>query len=177
MEGRWRRWRPALRRTAITLVVLWSLLWFVNEVPTMRYVATCGPDMFERTHVDGPYNELFLYLLQQVMEREGFFYIRMRSDIYVPYLGLSNETYEGYEHFSLNVDWKLVASMARGIGFDGLRFPPPQPLVDLLEATEVKYGPFPLRDAAGEETYGSDTRFHDTEDACAFMRAAILKEP
>lgn len=171
-----RLWR-LLKRAALVLLLLHLLARFLYDVPMKRYVATCSADMFKRTYVEGPYNEIFLFLLQHVMEMEDFFYIRTPSAIYVPYLGLSNETYEGYDHFSLNVDWKLVTGIARGIGFDSVRFRPPQPLVDLIEATKVKYGPFPRRNAAGAETFGSDDRFHESEDACAFMRAAILKEP
>ena len=55
--------------------------------------------------------------------------------------------------------------------------PPPRRLAELIKATEHKYGVFPKRTATGEIIHGTDSRFHDSEDACAFMRAAILPEP
>jgi hypothetical protein len=77
----------------------------------------------------------------------------------------------------LNVDWKIVSDMADGVVIDSVNPPPPKALAELIAATEAKYGPFPRRTAAGERIYGPDRRFKDSEDACAFMRAAILKEP
>lgn len=149
----------------------------------MRYVATCGPDMFERTYVEGPYNELFLHRLEEIMAREGFIYTRKNGEIYVPYLGLSGPVingyllYEGYHDFSLNVDWKIVSDIADGVVIDSVNPPPPKALAELIAATESKYGSFPRRTPTGERIYGPDLRFHDSEDACTFMRAAILKEP
>jgi hypothetical protein len=48
----------------LVFLVLHLLARFLGEVPAMRYVAMCGPDMFERTYVEGPYNEQFLSLLE-----------------------------------------------------------------------------------------------------------------
>jgi hypothetical protein len=58
-------------------------------------------------------------------------------------LGLSNKFYEGYNDFSLNVDWKLVTDIAVGVEIDGGHLVPPKALADLIKATEPKYGPFP----------------------------------
>jgi hypothetical protein len=187
MSGqRGRRWRRVLRRlgfAALTLLVLHLLARFLGEVPVMRYVATCGADMFERTYVEGPYNELFMHQLGEIMAEEGFIYTRTSGEIYVPYLGLSGPVvngyliYEGYDDFSLNVDWKIVSDIADGTEIIGVTSPPPKALIELIATTEAKYGPFPRRNAVGERIYGPDRRFKDSEDACAFMRAAILKEP
>jgi hypothetical protein len=66
-------------------------------------------------------------------------------------------------------------------GQNGVRFihlPPPKSLADLIKAMEPKYGPFLKRNAAtaGEEGYDLDLDLRFGEDACAFMRAAILKD-
>ena len=117
------------------------------------------------------------------MTRDNFIYARKDQEIYVPYAGLSGPVvngyalYDGYDDFSLNVDWKIVTAIAEGVEIDGMQVPPPKTLADLIAATETKYGSFPRRNAAGERSYGPDARFHDSEDACAFMRAAILPEP
>ena len=149
----------------------------------MRYVATCGPDPFKRTYVEGPYNERFIDSLEKTMMELGFTYARQDGEIYVPYFGLSGPVYkgyllfEGYDDFSLNMDWKIASDIADGVVSDSLNPPPPKALAELIAATEAKYGPFPRRNAAGERIYGPDRRFADSEDACAFMRAAILKAP
>lgn len=162
--------------------VLYVQGWFLTRVPTMRYVATCGADMFERTYVNGPYNEQFLDSLEEAMAQDDFIYTRRNGEIYIPYFGLSGPVYngyllfEGYEDFSLNIDWKIVSEIAEGVVSDSGMPPPPKVLAELIAATEAKYGPFPRRNTAGERIYGPDSRFHDSEDACAFMRAAILKE-
>jgi len=171
---RWWRWLVA---AAAAPLVFHLFARFLFEVPMVRYVATCGPDMFERTYVEGPYNEQFLLLLEAAMQRHGIPYRRSSEYVYVPYLGVSDEGFDDYHHFSLNVDPKIVSDIAVGVEVDGKKLSPPQALVELVAATEPKYGPFPRRTPSGERIYGPDPRFHDTEDACAFMRAAILKEP
>ena len=67
----------------------------------MRYVATCGADMFERTYVEGPYNERFLDSLEETMEELDFIYTRKNGEISVPYFGLSGPVYKGYLLFDL----------------------------------------------------------------------------
>jgi hypothetical protein len=170
-----RVWRIA-RNVGIFVVALYLLDRFFAEVPMRRYVATCGPDLFERTYVEGPYNERFLHLLEWALQNNSFIYARSDGVIDIPYWAFWNETYDGYEHFSMNVDWKLVTDIARGFEIDGVEMPPPRRLADLIEATEHKYGVFPKRTASGEIIHGTDERFHDSEDACAFMRAAILPD-
>lgn len=171
----WRWWR-ALAKVGAGLLALHLLARFLVEVPAVRYVATCGPDMFERIYVRGPYNDQFLLLLEKAMQEDSFPYHRTNGYIYVPYLGLSNDYFDNYHHFSLNVDPKIVSDIADGVEVDGEKLPPPRALVELIAATESKHGPFPRRTPSGERIYGPDRRFSDTEDACAFMRAAILKE-
>jgi hypothetical protein len=180
------RWLRRLRSFGIALAgllgIFYALGWWLSEVPAMRYVATCGPDMFDRVYVEGPYNDQFLHLLESAISGEDFIYVRKGQEIYVPYWGLSGPLvngyilYENYHDFSLNVDWKLVAGIARGIKIDGVDMPPPQPLLDLIKATEHKYGAYSERSPTGEYVYGIDERFHASEDACAFMRAAILPD-
>lgn len=180
------RWQQVLRQLgfgALALLALHLLARFLGEVPVIRYVATCGPDVFERTYVEGPYNEQFLRLLEKSMSQEDFIYRRSKGEIFIPILGLQGPVvnghliFEGYYDFSLNVDWKIVSAIAVGIEVDGVKLAPPRALTELIAATEPKYGPFPRRAPDGERIYGPDLRFHDSEDACAFMRAAILKEP
>lgn len=169
-----------LRRLGLGVLLLLALHLFARflvEVPTARYVATCGPDPFARTYIRGPYNKQFLDLLQQVLQREGFPYSRRDGFIYVPYMGLSNETYDGYQDFSLNVDWKVVDSIVRGIKIGGGYNPPPRPLAVLLKTLEPKYGPLIRRADTPDGSYDLDLDLRLSEDACAFMRAAILKEP
>jgi hypothetical protein len=110
------------------------------------------------------------------LQNNNFTYSRSDGLIDIPYLGFWNDTYEGYTHFSMNVDWKLVATIARGFRIDGVDMPPPQALLDLIKATEHKYGVYSERSPTGEYVYGIDQRFYDSEDACAFMRAAILPD-
>lgn len=172
-----RRLGRALVKVAVGLLALHLFARFLFEVPVVRYVATCGPDVFKRVYVRGPYNNQFLSLLEEAMRNEEFPYRRASSGyIYVPYFGLSNDYFDGYHHFSLNVDPKIVSDIADGVEIDGKKLPPPQGLVDLVVATEPKYGPFPRRASTGERIYGPDRRFSDSEDTCAFMRAAILRE-
>lgn len=172
-----RRWWRALAKVGVGLLALHLLARLLMEVPTVRYVATCGPDMFERVYVEGPYNHQFLTLLEKALQGENFSYRRSEDYIYVPYLGLSNAYFDDYYHFSINVDPKIVSNIAEGVEIDGKKLLPPRALSELIAATEAKYGPFPRRTSDGERIYGPDLRFHDSEDACAFMRAAILKEP
>lgn len=157
--------------TAAGLLLIAILFVLLTIVPTQAYEPSCGHR--PRVAVKGPIREQYVALLVQSLERLNFTHRRVGNTVLVPVLPIFDGTkhFSNWREFVVNFEWKLASSVADGVTIEGRFFPPPTPLVQLLEAGDATPEPFPRR-RNGRASYGPDPRF---KDDCDLFRAAVIR--
>lgn len=157
--------------TAAGLLLVAALCVLLTVVPTQAYKPSCGHR--PRVALEGPLREQYVALLVQSMERLNFTHRRVGDTVLVPVLPIFDGTrhFSNWREFVVNFEWKLASSVADGVAVGDRFYPPPEPLIRMLEASEAAHGSFPTR-RGGRALHGPDPRFkHD----CALFRAAVIK--
>jgi hypothetical protein len=156
---------------AAGLILVAALFGLLTVVPTQAYEPSCSHR--PRVAVKGPMREQYVALLVQSMEKLNFTYRRIGDTVLVPVLPIFDGTkqFSNWREFVVNFEWKLASSVADGVKVEDRFFPPPEPLLRLLEVSEAADGDFPRR-RNGRVLYGPDPRF---KDDCNLFRAAVIR--